>query len=79
MKDRCRTCKNWKRNIDKYDNIHYGECSSPNLFYSKEINSEDYPPYGLEYCDCECYAAYMSTSELFGCIHHTPLPKGETK
>jgi len=79
MKGQCRTCKNWRRNTDKYDHIHYGKCSCPKLFYSADVYKGDYPSDGLEYCDCEAYGATMSTGALFGCIHHSPLPEGVTK
>ena len=79
MKGRCCTCKNWKRNMDNSYSLLFGECSSEKLFNGCGRPSDQWPLGGLatwedfiDYCD-------IMTSEVFGCIHHSPLPGGITK
>ena len=79
MKGRCCTCRNWERFTDKTDNNEYGFCSCEKFVYSPWLPKEAFDIDGFEYSDCEAYRASFSTGELFGCIHHFPLPEGETK
>ena len=79
MKGRCRTCKTWSRNNRPFWNIKYGLCTSPKII-DADGYSEDtlYSDFVLAYL-IDGDPAGLETGELFGCIHHTPLPEGETK
>ena len=79
MKGRCRTCKNWKRNAEKNDNTHYGICFCDLFFNGCYKYRPDWSLYGFAVFDDFIDYAEIATGELFGCIHHTPLPEGVTK
>ena len=79
MKGRCCTCKNWKRDTVSYSVKNYGECDCKLFFNGCEKEEADWPNAGFSILDDYYDYAEFSTSELFGCIHHSPLPDGETK
>ena len=79
MKGRCLDCKNWRRNNDIYLNSFYGECQSDFVY------ENDWSIGSLHFLDGVAasapgqYQKELKTGQYFGCIHHFPLPEGETK
>ena len=79
MMGRCRTCKNWRRNSGTYYNPNYGECVG-NFVYENDYWSASLPILdGVGSSSPGQYQREFKTGALFGCIHHDPLPEGETK
>ena len=61
----CKNCKHWTLS----DSEIQGECNSKYLQYSAWGTDKDIEQSGLNYWDCEGYAAFFSTGPDFGCVH----------
>ena len=79
MKGLCQSCKNWKRNTCKEGNPIYGHCTCEMFFNGCEIRQANWPMCGFAIFDDYYDYADFEPSELFGCIHYSPLPEGEIK
>ena len=75
MEKVCGNCNFWER---KQKNPHldtekvFGECHCPKFKYHYKTDGE--PDDSLVYTDYECYHAYLSMGQNFGCIHFEPKP-----
>ena len=72
---RCKDCKYFKRNTDKYLNKQFGRCmNETKLDYGSSYDNKSYSntiitPDMLLYEDYERYSASLEVGEDFGCIH----------
>ena len=79
MKGRCGTCKNWRRNKEGCLKSDYGECVG-GFIYEKDWSTQEFmSSNGVVASATGQYQAELKTGIDFGCIHHSPLPEGETK
>ena len=65
MKQICKTCIHWKRDLSYDQNCLYGHCSGLNDGEDVEIHLK----IGWE----GAYVDYIETKETFGCNHHEPI------
>ena len=79
MKGRCKTCKSWERNSPGWDIEKHGVCWSDKFHDSEDYWESDLPLDGAVVQGDIDHLSWIETGESFGCIHHTPLPDGETK
>lgn len=81
--NKCATCKHWSRVSGDFDvrfhGAHAGNCASDAFTYTDEQPTPKIPKDGLGYWDYEGYSAGFMTGEDFGCVHHSPLEKGNEK
>ena len=74
--ERCKNCKYFKRNTEKYHSNKYGECTCNKFEYGSTYiyDSEDEKRVETEtdklfYEDYENYNADFEVGENFGCVH----------
>ena len=79
MKGRCSTCKNWLRNNDCCLNPYYGYCQSDFIYEHDWAGARPIFLDGVAASAPGQYQKELKTGQYFGCIHHFPLPEGETK
>jgi len=79
MKCLCRTCKNWERNSSSWGREKHGLCFSDKVHDSEDYRSRHLSRDSVVVHGDTVDVSWMETGELFGCIHHSPLPEGETK
>lgn len=68
--NKCKYCKYFKRNNDKYPYNKYGQCKCNKFIYGDSYDRKNESKSDeLFYLDYEWYKAFIEVGENFGCIH----------
>jgi len=79
MKGRCRTCKYWSQQVEWCAYKGFAYCHAPLMVNQNVFDYDNLPLSGVIIEDEFDSGEELITGPDFGCIHHSPLPKGETK
>ena len=79
MKGRCCTCKNWSIS-EGWEPYKYHRACKCKLFLNENDFRDEEPSSETVLIEDDFnIRSEVYTGADFGCIHHTPLPDGETK
>jgi len=76
---RCWNCKHWRQPGDWSAVKGFAYCHCPLMVNQNDFDYDNQPLSGVIIEDDFDCGEELLTGPEFGCIHHSPLPEGETK